>query len=368
MPPAIELKSRPVNNATTSLPVLPLIVGIPDDRKVPVVPRPNGGFGYGMVGNTRIATHLPPPVKRRLLRIFCGPGMPVRVPAPLRKAPIINAIADPDIASLALGKLKAYLAQTGVGCFNHPAAILDSGRDRVAAKLANIPGLHVPLTLRVKIEEPADLVHAAEQHGLQWPLIVRLPGSHIGKNTIRIDAPNQVLLSLRVLAWGGCELYVTEYVDFADADGLYRKIRYMVVGDQVFQRDMIASDHWMVHAADRQPGQCAEEETNTVRAFNSQPPERLRNLLLKVADVMDLDYFGMDCSLRPDGRLLVFEVNAMMDALNRVWTPPLPPGALESVHKIENVVVELLFVPARWRYPGCAPKVTPTPHMETNSR
>lgn len=340
-------------NIATPPEFLPLVMGIPDNRQIPVTAGPDGGFGFGMVGNTRIVTHLPPQVQQKLVRVFCEPDLPVRIPASLRETPIINAIADPDIAANALGSLAAHVEQTGAACFNHPLAVLGSGRDRVAIKLANVPGLHVPRTLRLRIEEPADLVRAVKENGLSWPLIVRLPGSHVGQDTIRIDSPPQVLHSLRELPWGGHDLYVTEYVDFRDPDGLYRKIRYMIAGTRVLQIHIIRSDGWMVHAKDRKP-EDAEWENGELRAFEGNPPESILTTLRAIADAMDLDYFGVDCSLRPDGRLLVFEVNAMMDALNRVWDPPLPAGVIEAGDLLEEVVCALLFDPTRWRHPGSA--------------
>lgn len=43
------------------------------------------------------------------------------------------------------------------------------------------------------------------------------------------------------------------------------------------------------------------------------PP--LRPAIAEIARRLQLEYFGMDCNLRPDGRLLVFEANANMNVL-----------------------------------------------------
>lgn len=335
-----------MNTTPQAAPTLPLLMGLPDVRQVPVTGVVNGVPTYGMVGNARIATHLSAQVKQRMVRVFCGPDLPVRLPPGLQRSPMLNAIGDPDICNVALRTLVEHLAQTGAPCFNHPLAVLESGRDSVAAKLAGIPGLHVPRTVKLRIEEPADIVNAAEREGLAWPLIVRVAGSHVGKDTVRIENPGEVRSSLRDLPWGGRNLYLTEFVEYKDDDGLYRKMRMMAIGAEVFMRHHIVSRHWMIHAADRPPGG-EEAETALVREFNATRPPHLRETMLKVAEKMGMDYVGMDCSLRPDGRLLVFEVNAMMDSME--ITAPTTQGGIEASNMMKRAIGELMFAPTRWR-------------------
>lgn len=333
-----------------------LVMGIPDDRRIPVTGVANGDLCYGMIGNSRIATHLPAPVKQRLVRVFFGPGWPARLPA-MCDSPVINSIADPDVAAIALRMLAEVVESTGAACFNHPVAVLNSGRDHVAQKLARIPGLRVPRTLRIRAREPMEAIRMAEDQGLKWPLIVRIPSSHLGRNTVKVDKAGQMKWALSGLPWGGRDLYLTEFVEYRDDDERYRKSRFMVIGRQVFQCHVIVSDNWMVHAVDRrQPD--AGNETDVVRTFHARSSGPIRNCMLAIAEAMDMDYFGVDCSLRPDGKLLIFEVNAMMDALNRVWDPPLPAGVVEAVQLIEDAVIELLFTPSRWRHPGIGASTT----------
>ncbi|MGH8164936.1 MAG: hypothetical protein ACREP1_11455, partial [Rhodanobacteraceae bacterium] len=125
-----------------------------------------------------------------------------------------------------------------------------------------------PHTIRAHIDEPHDLNRFADEHGFAWPLIVRVAGSHRGAATVKIDEPGKIKEALRDLAWGGHDLYLTQYVECRDEDGYYRKLRVVVVGDKIFLRHLVIADDWLVHVHDRLPGHL-EEETATLADFQN---------------------------------------------------------------------------------------------------
>ncbi len=335
--------------STQQTSVLPLMMGIPDNGLIGVAPRGNGrGVGYNFLGNSRIATNLAPMFKQRLLRIFFGPNIPIHLPNGTQGQSLVNAVADPDISSIAPRMLEQLLAESGRGCLNHSTAVLDSGRDGVAAKLATLPGVHMPRTIRLRIDEPDDIARRAREHGLTWPLIVRVAGSHRGGAAAKIDEPGIIKESLRDLAWGGHDLYLTEYVECRDEDGYYRKLRVVVVGREIFLRHLVIDDGWLVHVHDRLLGHL-EEETATLADFRSGMLPRIAGTVHAIVEAVDMDFFGIDCNLRPDGRLLVFEVNAMMDILNNTMASPNCWDA--PIRKIHDALGVLLFDPTRWRHP-----------------
>jgi len=332
---------------TSPAAILPLMMGIPDDRMVSVFARGDGGLGYNFLGNSRLATNLAPPFKQRLLRVFFGPEVPIRMPAGLHRAPVINAVADPDFSSNALRMLRKHVEAAGGACFNHPDAVLGTSRDGVAEKLAGIEGVLMPRTIRLRIEEPADIARAAKQHGLHWPLIVRVAGTHRGSATVKLDKASQAKAALRDLPWGGRDLYLTEYVECRDADGCYRKLRVIVVGDEIFLRHLIIADDWLVHVHDRRAA-LAEEEIAALADFDTGLLPQVRERVRAIADALDMDYFGIDCNLRPDGSLLIFEANAMMDVLNN--TSPSPNCWDAPIARIHDALASMLFDPTRWRH------------------
>lgn len=334
---------------------MPLMMGLQDNRQVTVKAGPKGQPTYTFLGNSRVGTDLPSRCKQRLARVFFGPGIPIEVPGRLRGLPMVNSIGDPDMASVALKMLDEYVETNGLGCFNHPAAVLGSAREKVAEKLAGIPGMQVPRTLRARIEEPGDVTRLAEDRGLSWPLIVRVAGSHRGVSTVLVHAPAQVKQKMRELPWGGHDLYLTEYVDCRDADGHYRKARIVVVGREIFFRHLVIANEWLVHAHDRELGHL-EEEMAVLRDFRSVLLPKIQDTMLAVADAVDMDYFGMDCSIRPDGRLLMFEANGLMDIL--LNTMASPNCWDQPIEEIRATLSDLMFEPSRWRHP---PRQTAAP-------
>ena len=56
----------------------------------------------------------------------------------------------------------------------------------------------------------------------------------------------------------------------------------------------------------------------------------------------------MDCSLRPDGSVLLFEANAAMNVLHNLRPSPNLWDA--PIRDITDALVGLLTAPARWRH------------------
>jgi hypothetical protein len=328
--------------------LFPLLLGIPDNGQAAVRMGQNGAINYVFLGNGRIVTDLAPQTKQRMLPVIFGPGVPLRMPPALRTRPHINAIADADMSQLALQMLEQHLCANDVACFNHPSAVLGTARERVAETLAGIDGLHVPRTIRVRLEEPADLARAVRKNSFVWPLIVRTTGSHRGAATVRIDGPQQAKEGLRGLAWGGHDLYLTEYVDSRDRDGHYRKLRLVIVGGEVFMRHQVVAAEWMVHAGDRDIA-ALQEEARLLATFASTLLPELAERLRALTNTIDLDYFGIDCNLRPDGRLLIYEVNALMDIL--INTMPGPNCWDAPIREVREALGALVVDPSRWRHP-----------------
>lgn len=333
---------------------LPVMVGLPDDSLVPLMSDGSRLF-WSVPGNTSFPSQLAPQFQHRLAQVFFGPNIRL-VPAPSAHGqPLVNNISDPDTSSISLRILTRMLETFHAGCFNHPAAVIDSARDRVAAKLSPIRGLLVPRAAKLRLDEPADFLPAIEHLGLALPLIVRLAGAHNGSTTVRIEHADDIRHALKQIAWGGRDLYATEYVDYRDGDGRYRKLRLVVVGSEYFIRHLIVADEWHIHAQ-RRDAEAAAEEKAILEDFPTGVLPKIRDTLDAVREAMGLDYFGIDCSLRPDGRLLLFEANTAMNILHN--SAPSPNCWDAPIERIRDALTSLLFDPARWRHPPREPAPT----------
>ncbi|HEX6613512.1 MAG TPA: hypothetical protein VF022_06600, partial [Rhodanobacteraceae bacterium] len=90
------------------------------------------------------------------------------------------------------------------------------------------------------------------------------------------------------------------------------------------------------------------EEEAALRDFRPQLLPAIEERVAAIGDALGLDYFGIDCNLRPDGDLLAFEANPLMDILhNSMTSPNCWDAAIADIH---DALAALLFDPARWRH------------------
>lgn len=264
----------------------------------------------------------------------------------LPRLPLINYMADPDIYEGALRKAASIAAAIGRPTFNPPQAVLGSGRDEVARRLAEIPGVLAPRTLRQRVLG-TELTQALVEAGMTYPLLVRRAGMHGGQTLIKVDDEAALLAVQRTIR---PPVYLSQFVDFADADGLYRKHRIVMVGGRPFLRHMIVGTGWKLHSDCRIPNYGIEEREAFAR-FHSETLPRIGNRLTAIYETLGLDFFGIDCALRPDGSLLVFEANACMDIFDNSTIPP--PNMWEApIETIRIALSALLESPERWLQQG----------------
>jgi glutathione synthase/RimK-type ligase-like ATP-grasp enzyme len=230
-------------------------------------------------------------------------------------APLVNYIADPDSHSHALVKAANLAHIDGRRCFNPPMLVMQTRRDLVAETLKDVPGLRVPMTIRVEPRHPDDFIRAATESRLKFPVIVRLAGDHGGVSTVRVDS---VLNwdAINTIAWGGRAVYLTEFLDYADADGLYRKHRLVMVEGKPVLRHVIIGDQWLLHRSKRIVTPAAEqEEIHRLKHFEDETLPLIAGTLLEIHRRVGLDFYGIDCHIAADGTMTLFEANATMNTL-----------------------------------------------------
>jgi len=228
---------------------------------------------------------------------------------------IFNAIGDADLCGPALEAAIGLLARTRAPVINDPRAVLKTGRIENARRLCAIPGVVTPRTLAIArdtLAGPAGLAAIAEQR-FTFPLLLRSPGYHTGRNFILVEQPAELAVAAAGLP--GKELLVIEYLDARGPDGNARKFRAMMIGGQIYPLHLAISGNWKVHyftadMADK-PDHRREEEL----FLNDMPAtlgEGAMGALEQIRDALGLDYCGIDFGLGRDGELLLFEANATM--------------------------------------------------------
>jgi len=255
------------------------------------------------------------PGKFRVREVWLGGCRPDNRTPRLRSRPMVNYIADADSLSRALAQADKIVAQAGnPPCFNPPKLVARTRRDLISENLSDVPGIRVPRTIRLEPKTPEDFAGAARSHHLSFPLIVRLAGDHNGISTVRVDKPGQ-WDPIHGLAWQGRAVYLTEFVDYRDEDGLYRKHRIMMVGGKPYILHIYISDQWMIHRRAHLAEHNAEEEQR-LAAFDRKVLPHVKPVLDAIHRRIGLDYYGLDLHIGEDGSMLLFEANAAMSYLN----------------------------------------------------
>jgi len=226
---------------------------------------------------------------------------------------VVNLISDADQARHILATAAAVVERIEKPILNHPRGILQTDRETVAVKLSGIDSCHVPVTVRLSRATltSAELAQALQQHGLSFPLLLRVPGNHGGEMFEKIDDPRGVGRFL-----GNSEadtVYATNYADYRSADGYYRKYRFFLTDSDSLPYHLAIGEDWKVHHyttdMHRHAWMQGEEKT-----FLDQPRRVFSPVhyaaMAEIRSRVGLDFFGIDCAIDHDGRLLVFEVNA----------------------------------------------------------
>jgi hypothetical protein len=228
---------------------------------------------------------------------------------------IFNAIGDADLCEPALEAAVRLIARSSAPVINDPRAIMKTGRISNAIRLGAVPGVVTPRTIAIARDilagpEGADTIAA---HQFTFPLLLRSPGYHTGRNFIIVADAGE--LSAAAAGLPGSDLLAIEYLDARGHDGSARKYRVMMIGGNIYPLHLAISRDWKVHyftsdMADK-PDHRLEEA-----AFLADMPavlgDKAYRALEGIREALGLDYAGIDFGLNAQGDLLLFEANATM--------------------------------------------------------
>jgi tetratricopeptide (TPR) repeat protein len=271
-------------------------------------------------------------------------------PLPAHKL-VVNGIGDSEVAMEALDAAESMLASTSAPVLNAPAAVRATGRCENAERLGQLPGVIAPKTSifpRALLASP-DGPGALAASGFTFPLLLRVPGFHMGKHFVKVDSAAALASAVAELPGSGrpeAEVLAIEYLDARGADGCARKYRVMMVGGELYPLHLAISQDWKIHyfsadMADR-PDHRAEEAL-----FLADMPgvlgTKAMTALLSIQNALGLDYGGIDFALNQRGEVLLFEANATMvveqPCEDELWD--YRRAAVERIHQaVRNLLMK----------------------------
>jgi glutathione synthase/RimK-type ligase-like ATP-grasp enzyme len=259
--------------------------------------------------------------------LYLGPDVPSPAHIPAHDVAIVVAPGSEDGAH-ALNIVEQMAAEWPVPILNRPARVRDLERDQLYHKLHGVDGLAIPPTLRV------DRDGLKGRTGLDFPLIIRPVGSHAGVGLAKLDQAKALEDYLNQRSED--HFFISPYVDYASADGAFRKYRIAMIDGRAFPVHMAIADQWKVWYlnADMAASEAHRlEEARFMESFDEQFAARHAEALAQLTDRVGLDYLLLDCAETRDGRLLIFEADhcAIVHDMDPVNVYPYKPASMRKL-------------------------------------
>lgn len=279
--------------------------------------------------------------------LYVSPDLPV--PAVLPEHDVLFvAVNESDANRPILELIATLLESSSRPVLNVPQSIAALSRAGSWALLRSAPGIVMPASVRVER-------HVLEQLGSErlalddvlddggFPIIVRPLDSHAGRGLRKLDNPSAVSDYLQTVI--DSEFYVSPFIDYCSADGLFRKYRIVLIDGRPYACHMALSTKWMVHYLNAGMADSAvkrAEEAQWMASFDQDFARRHAQALRTIAERVQLDYLVIDCAETNAGDLLVFEIDsgAVVHAMDPVEVFPYKPP---QMRKIFSAFRELLI-------------------------
>jgi hypothetical protein len=262
-------------------------------------------------------------IRLDLLYLLPDQALPTEIP---EHDVVMVAIGESDKNRPLLAQAQALLADWPRPVLNPAQAVMNCARDTAYQLLHDIPDLVMPMTQRLAREE------VRNPH---FPLTIRPVDTQAGTGLEKIGTLAE--LDAYFGRYSGTDYFVADYVDYRDADGLFRKLRIALIDGKPFICHVAISGHWMVHylsAGMEHSAHKRTEEAALMENFEQDFGLRHGAALRTIAQRLDLDYVVLDCAQTRDGHLLLFEVDsrAWVHSTDDVELFPYKPAVMQKAY------------------------------------
>ena len=219
---------------------------------------------------------------------------------------VFNGMGDADVTRDVAAQVNAFLDICNKPVLNPPSQVARTARHALPDLLNGITGMVTPKVWRI-----ADATQWPDDTVNLLPLLIRPVHTHGGAGMVLATTPADLQ---RCQETQSGPVYAAPFVDFRSADGWYRKYRMIFIDRVPYPYHLAISQHWLVHyvTADMQHEWKLTEERAFLQAPEAVLGQQGMRAMQEIARRLDLDYAGIDFSILPDGRILVFEANATM--------------------------------------------------------
>ncbi len=283
----------------------------------------------------------------RLDMLYLAPGAPVPETVPDHDLAFV-AVGESDVNQVLLRALEPVVRDWPRPVLNAPDRIARLSREGTWELLRSAPGIAIPRTLRLDRQGLIQLgAGKVAPDDIRFPIIARPIGSHAGQGLTKLETPAAVAAYLNEHPQS--EFYVSRFVDYRGADGLFRKYRVALIDGRPFASHMGVSQHWMIHylnAGMRESAEKRAEEARFMAEFDRDFAQRHARAFEALAERVGLEYFGIDCGETRAGELLIFEADVAM-IVHAMDPPDLFPYKRPQMRKVFDAFQALLARAAR---------------------
>ena len=254
--------------------------------------------------------------------------------------------SDSDDCREALDKIS--LAHWPRPLLNPPQRIGRLDRDKLHGLLDEIAGLEIPNTVCATRAQLLQLAQSTVKpcelsSGISYPIIVRPRGSHAGKGLAKLDDATAIEAYLSEHPQDS--FFISRFVDYQSEDGLFRKYRLVFVDGTPYACHLAIADRWDIWYMNAQMAASDDkrrEEAAFMQTFDSNFARRHRAALSALSNLIDLDYFTVDCGETKDGSLLIFEADntALVHNMDR---PDIFPYKAPQMRRVFDAFAAMLF-------------------------
>jgi glutathione synthase/RimK-type ligase-like ATP-grasp enzyme len=277
---------------------------------------------------------------------YLMPGEPVPRELPAHDV-LIVAISQMARTDALLLELEARSGAWTRPLLNRPAMVAQTCRSQAFRQLAGSTRLLMMPTARVTRDRLEALAQGqAQVDGLLenggFPLIVRPVDSHAGHGLEKLEGAADLRRYLDAMP--DDDFFLSRFVDYRSADGLYRKCRVVLIDGRPFPAHMGVSAHWMIHYLNAGMTESAAkraDEAHFMDTFDEGFASRHAAALQDLHERLRLDYLVIDCAETVDGELLVFEVDpgAVVHSMDPVDLFPYKPAHMERIYAAFRTMV-----------------------------
>jgi hypothetical protein len=283
-----------------------------------------------------------------LICLYLAPGLKMPSPLPPHDVAFL-AIGESEQSRPLLLSLAPLMPQWPGPLLNGDAMrIVGLTRNGVAGLLSDVPGLVAPQVVRI---DRAELARSgageAALPGMVFPIIARPLASHAGTGLKKLD--DAEALGAYLAGQPDEVFYISPFIDYSSADGLFRKQRIALIQGRPFVCHLAVSAQWMVHylnAAMLDDSANRAFEAQFMETFDQDFAARHRAAFAALAARIGIDYFAIDCAETKDGRLLLFEADVAM-IVHDMDPPDLFPYKKPQMRKVFDAFQTMLRRAAR---------------------